>query len=68
MTAPRPSATLLALAVLDAIAGGTFTLQGIGVPIGHSFMVGDLRWTAIGLVMLALAAVVFWRQGVGRSR
>jgi hypothetical protein len=62
MATRRPSATLLGLAVLDAIAGGTFTLQGIGVPIGHSFMVGDLRWTAIGVVMLALAGAVGWLQ------
>jgi len=62
----RPSAALLGLAVLAGIAGGTFALQGIGVPIGHSFMVGDLRWTAIGLVLLALAALVFWRQFVSR--
>jgi ABC-type anion transport system duplicated permease subunit len=50
--------TLLALAILVAIAGATFTLQGVGVPIGHSFMIGDLRWTAIGLAMLAAAAAV----------
>jgi hypothetical protein len=56
----RPS--LLALAVLVAIAGGTFTLQGVGVPIGRSFMIGDLRWTAIGLAMLAGAALVAWRE------
>jgi hypothetical protein len=57
-----PNATLTALAVLVAIAGGVFTLQGVGVPIGHSFMVGDLRWTGIGLAMVAGAAVVLWRE------
>ena len=61
--APRQAgATLLALAVLAAVAGAVFTLQGLGAPIGRSFMIGDLRWTAIGVVMLALSGVVFWRR------
>ncbi|HEY2915995.1 MAG TPA: hypothetical protein VGI98_02155 [Candidatus Limnocylindrales bacterium] len=62
-----PNAALTGLAVLVAIAGGVFTLQGIGVPIGHSFMVGDLRWTAIGLVLVAIAAGILWRQRGGRT-
>jgi len=60
MPRSRPNATLRALAVLVAIGGAVFTLQGLGVAIGNSFMIGDLRWTAIGLVMLAAAAVVLW--------
>ena len=47
----------MALAVLVAVGGAVFTLQGVGVPIGHSFMIGDLRWTAIGLAMIAGAAL-----------
>lgn len=53
---------LLALAVLAAIAGIVFALQGLGAPIGRSFMIGDLRWTAIGIAMVVLAAGVFWRR------
>ena len=53
----RPNATLLALAVVAGLAGVVFALQGLGAPIGRSFMIGDVRWTAIGAVM-AIAAVV----------
>lgn len=61
--APRqPGATLPALAVLAAIAGTVFALQGLGAPIGRSFMIGDLRWTAIGMVLVAFAAIVLWRR------
>lgn len=56
----RSNATLMALAVLVAVGGAVFTLQGVGVPIGHSFMIGDLRWTAIGLAMLAASAGTLW--------
>jgi hypothetical protein len=52
--------TRVALAVLLAIGGVTFALQGLGVPIGNSFMVGDLRWTAIGLALVVGAAVLAW--------
>lgn len=62
MAPTRPGSMLLALAVLGAVAGIVFALQGLGAPIGRSFMIGDLRWTAIGIVMVALAAAVFWRE------
>lgn len=58
----QPSATLLALAVLAAIAGTVFALQGLGAPIGQSVMIGDLRWTVIGLVLVGLSGIVFWRR------
>ncbi|MBI3751394.1 MAG: hypothetical protein HY263_07030 [Chloroflexi bacterium] len=50
------------LAVVAAIAGVTVGLQGLGVPIGRSFMIGDLRWTAVGIVLVAFAAVVLWQR------
>jgi hypothetical protein len=56
----RPVRLLLGLALVLALAGGTFALQGIGVPIGRSFMIGDLRWAAIGLALLAIAAAIAW--------
>jgi hypothetical protein len=52
----------LGLAVVAALAGVVFALQGLGAPIGHSFMIGDLRWTAIGLALIAGAAVIAGRN------
>ena len=64
MRAARPSSgrspALLGLAIVLAIVGGAVGLQGLGVPIGSSFMIGDLRWTAIGIVLLAVAAAIAW--------
>lgn len=56
----RPTSLLLGLALVLALAGATFALQGIGVPIGRSFMIGDLRWTAIGIGLIVVAAVLAW--------
>jgi hypothetical protein len=58
----RLNTTLVALAVLLAIGGATVALQGLGVPIGRSFMIGDLRWTAIGLLAVVIAAAIGWRE------
>lgn len=58
----RPNATLLALAAVAGLAGVVFALQGLGAPIGRSFMIGDLRWTAIGLALIAGAAAVAARE------
>lgn len=58
----RPNATLLALAAVTGLAGVVFALQGLGAPIGRSFMIGDLRWTAIGLALIAGAAAVAARE------
>jgi len=56
---------LVALAIV-VLVGIVFVAQGLGAPIGRSFMIGDLRWTAIGLVMVAAAAFA-WRR-LRRSR
>jgi hypothetical protein len=53
----------IALALLAALVGATFALQGVGVPIGRSFMIGDLRWTAIGVALMVVAGAVAWRSG-----
>ena len=55
------------VAAVVALTGLVWTLQGLGAPIGRSFMVGDLRWTAAGLVLLALAAI-YAARGVRRPR
>ena len=51
----------LLTAVIAALVGLVWVAQGLGAPIGGSFMIGDLRWTAAGLVLVALAAVWAWR-------
>jgi hypothetical protein len=48
------------VALVVALVGLVFVLQGLGAPIGPSFMIGDLRWTAIGLAMFAGAALYAW--------
>ncbi len=62
MPGRRPNAPLLAATAIVALAGAVFALQGLGAPIGRSFMIGDLRWTAIGVVLMAGAAGVAWWQ------
>jgi hypothetical protein len=57
--------TLIVAAVLG-LAGLVFVLQGLGAPLGRSFMIGDLRWTAIGAVLLIIAAGLAWRNRPGR--
>jgi hypothetical protein len=52
---------LSGLAVVVALLGTIFALQGLGVPIGHGFMVGDVRWSAIGLALVGGVAVLGWR-------
>ena len=44
----------LFIAVLLILAGGTFALQGLGVLRSTSAMTDDLRWTAIGAVMVVI--------------
>ena len=58
----RPNGVLLALAGVAALAGLIFALQGLGAPIGRSFMIGDLRWTAIGIGLVLGAGLVAWRS------
>ena len=43
--------------MVAALVGLVWILQGLGAPIGRSFMIGDLRWTAAGLVLILLAAL-----------
>jgi hypothetical protein len=54
------------IAVIVALAGATFTAQGLGAPIARSFMIGDFRWAVIGVVLLGIAAFLAWRE-LGRS-
>jgi len=54
----RQDRTRLIIAALGALVGVVWMLQGLGVPIGGSFMVGDLTWTWIGGV-LVLGALLY---------
>jgi len=42
------------------LAGGVWFLQGIGVHIGKSFMIGDSTWVIIGAItaLVGLVAIV----------
>lgn len=58
-SAPR---TGLLVAVIVAFVGCVWIAQGLGAPIGGSFMVGDMRWAAAGLVLVAVAGGLAWRR------
>ena len=47
--------TRLIVAALFALVGAVWIAQGLGVPIGGGFMVGDMTWTWIGAALMALA-------------
>ena len=65
MTTQQPQRSGIVAAVVVALVGLIWIAQGLGAPIGGSFMVGDLRWSAVGLVLVAVAGVLAWRR-VGR--
>jgi cytochrome c oxidase subunit IV len=58
---PHRSSSLV-VAIVVGLVGLVFVLQGLGAPIGRSFMIGDLRWTAIGAAMIAAAGLLTWRS------
>lgn len=47
----------LFIALLAAVVGGIWLGQGLGF-IGGSFMTGSAFWAVVGVVLLALAAVI----------
>jgi hypothetical protein len=51
----------LVIAAVVALTGLVWIAQGLGVPIGGSFMIGDPFWAVAGAVLVALAGVVAWR-------
>jgi hypothetical protein len=67
MASNRPSGPRLVILVMAGLVGLVFLLQGLGAPIGNSFMIGDLRWSAIGIALIVTAAVIAWRE-VGPAR
>jgi hypothetical protein len=65
VTTQQPQRSGIVGAVVVALVGLIWIAQGLGAPIGGGFMVGDLRWSVAGLVLVALAGVLAWRR-VGR--
>ena len=49
--------TRLVIAAVAALVGIVWALQGIGAPIGGSFMVGDPFWILAGLALVAASVV-----------
>ena len=52
--------SLLVIAVLLVLAGATFALQGLGIIRSSSRMTDDLRWTAIGTVLVVVGVAIAW--------
>jgi hypothetical protein len=52
----------LVVAAVLALVGLVWAAQGLGAPIGGSFMIGDLRWTAAGTGLIVVAAVLTFRR------
>ena len=49
--------TRLIIALLIGAVGFVWALQGLGVPIGGGFMVGNPTWIWIGAALVVLGAV-----------
>ena len=49
-----------------ALAGLVWVGQGVGLIRGSSFMVGDVRWAAIGAIVAVAGLAVAW-SGRGRA-
>ena len=47
--------TRVIVAAIVGLVGLVWVAQGLGVPIGGSFMVGDMFWAYAGAVLVAFA-------------
>lgn len=57
----RGGRTRFVLAAIAILVGLVWVLQGLGVPIGRSFMVGDRFWAWAGAaLMVAALTYVAW--------
>jgi hypothetical protein len=54
---PRTDRTRFVLAAIGALVGLVWALQGLGAPIGRSFMVGDPFWLLAGVALIGAAVV-----------
>jgi hypothetical protein len=58
----QPQRSGLVIAIVLGLLGLVWIAQGLGVRIGNSFMIGDLRWTAAGLALVAVAILLGARR------
>jgi hypothetical protein len=49
--------TRYVIAAIAALVGLVWALQGLGAPIGGSFMIGDPFWILAGMALVAAAFV-----------
>jgi hypothetical protein len=56
------------IAAVLAIVGVGWIAQGLGYMPGSGFMDGDVRWAAIGAVLLAAGVIVGWTAWRARRR
>jgi len=62
MSGPRRSRGIsLLIAAVIALTGLVWFAQGLGAPIGGSFMIGDPFWTVAGGILFAIGGVLAWR-------
>lgn len=52
--------TRVLVAIVVALVGAVWIAQGLGVPIGGGFMVGDMFWAYAGIALMAGAALYGW--------
>jgi hypothetical protein len=65
----RRDRTRLIIAAVVALTGVVWIAQGLGVPIGGGFMVGDRFWSYAGAALVAIAAgFAAWPRLRGRKR
>jgi lipopolysaccharide export LptBFGC system permease protein LptF len=57
----RGDRTRVIIAFLVALTGAVWLAQGLGAPIGRSFMIGDPTWALAGMALIAVAAgLIAW--------
>ena len=52
--------TRILVAIVVALVGAVWVAQGLGVPIGGGFMVGDPFWAYAGIVLMVGAGIYAW--------
>ena len=58
---PRGEPTRYVLAAIAVLVGVVWAAQGLGAPIGGSFMIGDPFWIVAGVALIAGAvAYAVW--------
>lgn len=65
---PALNRSRLVIALLIAAVGAVWALQGMGVPIGGGFMVGNPTWIVVGAALIVVGAVyALWPRLRSRS-